>query len=61
MTLTELRDDLGGQPLGVLGQLEQRREQDQFRAGVGDLMQGADAVGRRLAIAAASMSGDRRP
>ena len=46
-TLTKLRDDLGGQPLGVLGQLEQRREQDQFRAGLGDLAQFTGALGRR--------------
>ena len=60
-SLPELRDDLRGQPLRVLGLLEQRRAQDQFRACLGDLAQLAGAAGRRPAIAAASMSADRRP
>jgi WS/DGAT/MGAT family acyltransferase len=45
--LSKLRDDLRGQPLGVLGLLEHRGEQDQLRARLGHLAQLGDAVGGR--------------
>lgn len=42
----KLRNDLRSQPLGMFGRCEQRREQDEFRAGSDDLTQLARTVHR---------------
>jgi len=44
--LADLGNDLRGQQLGVFGQREQGREQDQFRPGRGDLAYRCNTAGR---------------